>query len=111
MTRIQLACIVLLASAFVLTGVLISSVQNKQLLNTADANMVVTRGPITALTARTRDGEECLFVLENTTQVLLIYRTDVAKNRVELVRALSLAEAFGLNQAPTVRPGATRTPR
>ncbi len=101
----QLACWGLLASAFVLTAVLLTQLQTKAILPTADAAMVVTSGPITAMTARTRQDEEALFVLHNTAQRLLVYRTDLGRKQMRLMQNLDLARAFQTNSSSSTGGG------
>jgi len=98
MTRTDMACYGLLASAFVLTALVVVQLQNKTVLPEAEASVALTSGPITALTTRTRDNEEALFLLHNNAQRLLIYRTDLGKNRVIIEESLDLARAFNVGQ-------------
>jgi hypothetical protein len=85
MKRIEIACYALLASAFILAGMLISSLnQRGGILPTADATMVISRGDLTLMTAKTKNSEEALFVLDNYSKRLSIFTVDMAKNRMEL---------------------------
>jgi hypothetical protein len=84
MRRIELACYALMACALVLAGLLVTRWQERSLLPQAQAEMVVTRDNFTAMTARTRNNEESLFVLENNSQRLLIYSLNLVHNRIEL---------------------------
>jgi hypothetical protein len=92
MNRIQTACYSLIASAFILAGLLI--VQLSHTPNTAEAAMVITRDNFTLLTAKTRSGEESLFIINNITNRLLIYSLDIGRNRMELAGGADLAELF-----------------
>ena len=92
MTRIQTACYALLASAFVLSGMLL--VQLPSMSNTAEASLVISRNNFTLLTAKTRSNEESLFVINNATDRLLIYTLDLARKRIELAGTADLAELF-----------------
>ena len=97
MNRIQLACYGLIASAFILGGLLCYQIQER--LPAANAEMVVHRDNFTLLTAQTRQGEEALFVLENLTGRLIVYRVDIAKERLELAGGIELSapQFFGGN--------------
>lgn len=75
MDRIRLACYGLIASAFVLAGLLFVSLDGR-LNSTAEADMLIARNNFTLMTARTRDGVESLFLLDNSTGRLLIYTLD-----------------------------------
>ncbi len=92
MTRIETACYGLLASAFVLTGMLL--IQLSSVSNTAEAAMVISRNNFTLLTAKTRSNEESLFVINNATDRLLIYTLDLGRKRIELSGTADLAEVF-----------------
>ena len=97
MNRTQMASYSLLASAFVLTGLLIVKMQGVDFLPKAHADQVVTKANITAMTARSRNDEEALFILDNVSQKLLIYKIRLVgrAGRIELARSLDLANAFG----------------
>jgi hypothetical protein len=101
MNRIQLACFALLGSAFVLGGILISRLPAGQ---PAYAEEVVSRENITAMTAQTREDEESLFVIDNASQQLMIYRLDVNRKRFVGPVRLNLSNA----QAPGAGGGAGR---
>ena len=103
MTRIETACYALIASAFILTGLLI--VQVSHMSNTAEANMVVTRDNFTLLTARTRSGDESLFIINNNTSKLMIYNLDVARKNMELASVTDLSRIFGGGGGDNVRRG------
>lgn len=92
MTRIQTACYALLASAFVLAGMLL--VQLPSMSNTAEASLVISRNNFTLLTAKTRSNEESLFVINNATDRLLIYTLDLGRKRIELSGTANLADLF-----------------
>lgn len=93
MNRIQLACYGLTASAFVLAGLLLSALP-AHMEPSAEAALVVSRDNITAMTARTRDKEEALFVIENNSQRLLIFTLDIGKRRLERAHAQDLTQIF-----------------
>lgn len=102
MNRIQTACFALLASAFVLTAILIVRVDEKAAANTAQADgQVVNQPSFTMMTARTRGGggndvgEESLFILDNNRGVLLVYVPDVAGNKLAPVYKMEMKKLFG----------------
>lgn len=112
MKRFEFASYSLLASAFVLAGLLVVQMQNHTVLPTANAEMVLNRGNITLMTAQTRPNEEAIFILENTTAKLLVYKVDAAKKRIDLARSAELApwlRAAGGNRSGSTGTG--RSPR
>ena len=105
MTRIQMACYGLMGSAFVIGALLVVQMENKHVLSTAQADQVVFKNNITAMTARTAQSEEGLFILDNASQRLLIYQTTLRGNagEVNLVESIPLNQMFaggGGAQAP-----------
>ena len=94
MNRLQLACYCLIASAVVLTGLLLSS--TGRILPRAEAELVINKGNLTVLTARSASDEEAMFVLDNVTQRLLVYTLDLRgrTNALELRVNRSLADGF-----------------
>jgi hypothetical protein len=104
MNRTHLACYSMIASAFVLAGLLLVSLPER-LVTSAEASLVLNKDTLTLMTARTRPDEEALFVLDGLSEKLLIYRLDIAKKQLELVGAADLAEIFkgDLGQNPTKR--------
>jgi hypothetical protein len=120
MNRIQVACYCLMASAFVLAGLLVAAVSGGGFTPRAEAGLVVSHTNFTVMTARTRVDEEALFVLENTSGKLLIYSVDVAHNRIALnFPPVDLGQLFTQALGPTAppaggggsTPGGGRTPR
>lgn len=99
MNHIQLACYSLLASAFVLTALLLVRIEDR-FATPVQASEVITRESFTLLTARTEQDEESLFVVDNTSQRMLIYRTDIARKRIELAQSVDLADLFNLAGGP-----------
>lgn len=95
MNRTTLACYALLASAFVLAALLFTQLQSHSMLSEAQASMVVNDAPVSAMTLKSRNGEEVLCILENTSQKLLIYRTDLTRKQMRLVQNINLANMFG----------------
>jgi hypothetical protein len=110
MNRTTLACYSLLASAFVLAAMLFIQLQNKSLVSEANASMVVNDSPVSAMTLRARNDDEVLCVLENTSQRLLIYNTDISRKQLRLVQNINLATYFGRIAAGNNSTG-TRTSR
>jgi hypothetical protein len=97
MTRIQVACYSLMASAFVLAGLL---VVNLDLGGApAQAEMVIARENFTLMTARTRENEESLFVLDNSTGRLLIYSLNAPRRQLQLVANANVGEIFTRGEA------------
>lgn len=96
MNRIQMACYALMASAFILAGLLLVRVQDTQFLPSAQADQVITRGNLTILSAKSRVDEEAIFVLDNISQRLLIYKVRLIGNqgRIELARRLDMEQLF-----------------
>tara|TARA_B100000609_G_C17102352_1_gene375275 strand:+ start:89 stop:418 length:330 start_codon:yes stop_codon:yes gene_type:complete len=95
MNRTTLACYSLLASAFVLAAMVFMQLQDKSILAQANAAMVVNDAPVSAMTLRARNDDEVLCILENTSQRLLIYNTDVSRKQLRLVQNINLAQYFG----------------
>jgi len=89
----QLACYALIASAFVLSGMLVAQLQLQP--NQAEAGMVLKDNNFSVMTANTAEDEEALFVLDNTSQRVLIYSQDIVRKRLELVGQANLAQMFG----------------
>ncbi|MEM7626039.1 MAG: hypothetical protein AAF333_10465 [Planctomycetota bacterium] len=94
MNRIQTACYCLIASALVLSGLLVVQLSEEVGPNEAEATLVIARENFTLLTAETREDEESLFILDNTTGTVLIYRLDIASKKMELANGLVLREIF-----------------
>lgn len=95
MTRIQTACYCLLASAFVLTGVLIVRVDSTSDANTAQADQVIAQPLFSMMTAKTRGDEESLFVLDNRQGALVVYKPNIGREQLEVVTVLSMDDIFG----------------
>jgi len=101
MTRIQLACYALTASAFILGGILVS--QLASLTPTAEADLVLSspRGEITLMTTRSANDEEALIVLDSANNRLIAFKSSLGRGggsgagRIEFVDQYNLARAFG----------------
>lgn len=93
-TSTKTACFALLASAFLLAGILIIRIDQKAADNAAHAaGQVITQPAFTMMTARTRGGdgdvgEESLFILDNNSGVLIVYKP-VLGSRKQLERVLA----------------------
>lgn len=99
MNRIQTACFVLLASAFVLSAILIVRIDQKAQPNTAQADMVIAQPAFTMMTARTRgdadNAEESLFILDSNTGVVVVYAPNVGQERLDPIKAIAVGKLFG----------------
>ena len=93
MNRIHTTCCCLIASAVVLSGLLIVQL-GQRYDNRAEASLVIARDNFSLLTAQTRGNEESLFILDNTSGTLLVYHLNVARKRMELVDGLKLETLF-----------------
>jgi hypothetical protein len=84
LSRVQLACCCLAASAFVLTAMLTASLAGRFAPLTADAraDMVQMADDYVLMTALTRSNEESLFIIDNRQQKLMVYRTDASRQRM-----------------------------
>ncbi len=101
MNRTELACYGLLVSAFLLAGMLVVQVQSRgPLAPTAEAAMSITRGDLSVMTARTKDNEEALFVMDNISQELHILTLDMSKKRLERQDTRRLDRLFGTRRTP-----------
>ncbi len=93
MNRTHTACWCLIASAIVLSAMLVVRWSDSA-SNEADASLVIARDNFTLLTALTRSGEESLFILDNRSGALLVYNMDMGKGRIELVGGQDLNQLF-----------------
>lgn len=93
MSRIQLACYCLLASAFLLGGLLVVQLGDR-FETEAHASMVVNQQNFTLMTASTRSNEEALFVMDDNSGQLMIYKTEVARERIELAAIVPMRQLF-----------------
>jgi hypothetical protein len=94
MTRIQTACYSLIASAFILAGLLAVQLEAPS----AEGAMVISQEDFAMMTARTRPDEEALFVLDNSTGRALVYRMDVANRTIKLDDIINLNQWLANNQ-------------
>ena len=94
MTRLHAACLCLVASSLLLSGLLIVQVAQRTEPNEAEAALVIARDNFTLLTAPTRDQEEALFVLDNSSGMLLVYRLEIGREQMVLSDRLDIGELF-----------------
>lgn len=88
MKRYQtLACYFLIASAFVLAGMLTLKISDR---SAAQAEMVVQKDIFTVLTAEGISGEQFVYALDNKNEVLLCYAMS-SRGQIELYAALDVA--------------------
>ncbi len=83
MTRVETACYCLIASAFVLAGILLFSL-GSQSQNNAYGELLIARDNFSLMTTITGNGDEALFVLDNASGRLYVYSLDVARKRLDL---------------------------
>ena len=97
MQRIWIARYCLLASAFVLGGLVLTAVhQRGGLEQSAHGDLVVAKDGLTLMTAQTRKDEEAVFVLDSVNEQLLIYTLDLkgTGGRLELRQQRDLVKLF-----------------
>ena len=98
MTRIQITCYILIASAIMLSGMLLARVTDQfaPMTSPASADMINERNGVTMVTARTAsNGEESLFIIDDASNLMLVYRVQARGARggkVELVHAENLGK-------------------
>jgi len=94
MSRTQLACYCLIAPALLLGGMLVTQLGGRA-ESTANAEMVLAQQNFALMTAEAREDDEALYVLDNTTGQLLVYRMDLGNRRMELGASISMNQLFG----------------
>ena len=99
MNRTQTACFFLLASAFVLSAILVVRIDQKAQPNAAMANgQNIAQPAFQLMTARTRgdadNGDESLFVLDSGSGKLVVYVPNVGNKRLDVVTAMEVKELF-----------------
>lgn len=99
MNNTQTACIALLASAFLLAGILVVRIDQKSDENAAMATgQVISQPGFTLMTAQTRGApgneEDSLFILDNTNRVLLVYTPNIARKQLEPTIARKVPDLF-----------------
>ncbi|MFK7790674.1 MAG: hypothetical protein AB8C95_14425 [Phycisphaeraceae bacterium] len=99
MNRIQTACFCLIASAFVLSAILVVRIDQQAAPNAVQADQVIAMPAFTMMTARTRggqdDGEESLFILDNNAGVLVVYAPNVGRKQIEPIQGIKMSDIFG----------------
>lgn len=99
MNNTKFACIALLASAFVLAGFLLVQIDRNStgdlLSQEAQADQVIVQAQFSLMTARTSNGNESLFVLDNNRGVLLIYKPNFGRKSLDPVTTIQMKELFG----------------
>lgn len=93
MTRTQLAGYGLLCTTFILAALLVIRV-DARLESEAQAAMVIAQENFTLMTAKSRNNEEALFILDNSNARLLIYRLNVGRKALENSANEDMAAAF-----------------
>lgn len=93
MNKIHYACFALIASAFVLSGMIVMQLSGR-VVGEAYAGEAILRDNLTAVTAQSRDGEDALFVVDSISERLMVYRLEAARRRMELVAQANLADVF-----------------
>ena len=100
MNRIQTACFCLIASAFVLSAILIVRIDQTAAPNAAQADQVIAQPGFTMMTARTRGGtdgdvgEESLFILDSRNGVVVVYAPDIGNKQLTPVAGIKLNKIF-----------------
>ena len=89
MTRLQFMHFALIVSAFVLSAVLIG-----RLAPPAQADQVLSREHLTVVTARTSTQDESIFVIDNISGRLIIYRPRIDRKKLEVVAGYRLSDIF-----------------
>ncbi|MEX2670480.1 MAG: hypothetical protein WD294_00080 [Phycisphaeraceae bacterium] len=92
MSRTQTACLCLIASAFVLGGLVFAQLSDRQ--SQAHAEMVVSKGNVLQLTTQFQADTELLYMIDERRDLLLAYSVDVNRGNVELLGRLNLARVF-----------------
>ncbi len=106
MTRLQTAKYCLLASTFVLVGILLSQLNGGA--QVAHADLVVNRDNFTFMTARSSQTSEAIFVLDNVREKLLIYRADIGRKQIEFSAVVPLGGGPAARQGGGRRRGGNR---
>ena len=96
---ISAAAAALMASAFVLAGLLVFLIGQRGISSRADAAVVIEKAGATFLTAETLDGEESLFVLDPVSQTLLVYELNLSTDSLELIGGQRLERLFARSAA------------
>ena len=107
MTRTQFACYLLVASAVVLSGLLIVQTVDR-FENDADAAMVVNRGTYTVLSARRTADAELICFLDNSSGRMVAYTADISAKTIRPIAILDVGEQFSKRLKGRSRGGTSR---
>ena len=107
MTRIQLACIVLIASACVLAGLLAATWANRPdrqaditdavastFESSAYGQFVVSKGGLTILATQVDTDHDMIYVLDSRSQRLVAYLFDPNRKEIERLAGLDIGEVM-----------------
>ena len=92
MKPVQLACYLMMASAFVLGAVLLMQA-DRHLQPQAHAEMVIDKGLFTVLSTPGNSNQEYTYVLNNRSSILVAYELTPSKN-LEVVGTLDVGKAI-----------------
>lgn len=92
MNRTELACYGLIASAFILGGLVLIQADRIIPSNEAYAEMVVNKDNLTLMTTEVAPNREMVYILDNRSEQLLAYELDPNKKTVELRAKLDVAD-------------------
>ncbi len=110
----QIACCLLLASAFVLGAVLIDRVDDRVALEPqAQAEMVISQGLFTVMSTGGKSNEEYVYLLDTRSSMLVCYEFSASKKRLEVVGTLDVGRTIqmALNKTDSDNPGTRRRDR
>jgi len=95
MNRTQLACYGLIASAFVLAGLIVFQTP-AALESAAEAGLVVQQDDVTLITAQmpAKGNSEVLYVLDTRSEQLMVYLLNGSKKSIEPIATMNVADAF-----------------
>lgn len=96
MNRTQTACFALLASAFVLSAILVVQLDQKAAPNAAQADgQNVTQTGFQMMTAVTRNDDESLFILDSNNGKLVVYSTNIGNKQMKPIATMKMSDVFG----------------
>lgn len=95
MTRTQMACYSLIASAFVL-GALVLVQAGRHVETRAEAAMVINKDQLTLLSSKATTSSEVVYVLDSKQERLLVYALEPNRKQIELMPngVLDLGKTF-----------------
>jgi hypothetical protein len=97
MNRITIACYAMIASAFVLAGLLTVQIASHT-ESAAHAEMVVAKGDLTILSTQGVNQDEYVYILDHRSQKLLMY-SQTARGDIEPLGFLDLGQEFSQRYA------------